>query len=226
MKKRTFFILFALMLAILLVLTLWSLPKAPPLPSTLTADENGWYWGESEETLAAAVPEEEGLTVFWVDRTDPTCLFYRKSKTADLTDALEKAGKRPLYLAGLDWTPPKNHSDSRYMDIGGKLLLEEAGAQPQEDYAVAKLQLPSRTHKAGIALLTAAILEADPQKALESMEENVWEGIWNDDRLTRKQEFYYYRGLVEQQWYNLWGTTADVEHRGSTDAQDHLYPLP
>lgn len=225
MKKRTFFLLFSVMLAILLVLTVRELPKAPPLPQTLEQDARGWYWGESADSLAAAVPDGEGLRVLWVDKANPSRLFFKKCKTADPDEALKRAAKRPLYTSDLTWRLPGDHFDGKYMDYAAKIMLEEAGAQGNGGQSAAKLLLPRKTHKAGAALLTAAILEVTPQQALESIEKNVWEGIWGMDCLIRKQEFYYYRGLVDLQWYNIWGTTADVEHRGSTDARDHLYVI-
>ena len=225
MSKRTFFVLFTVMLVVLLVGTVRNLPEAPPLPEMLEQDVNGWYWGEGQDSLAAAVPEEDGLTVFWVEKAQPTRLFYKKCKTTDLAEAIKQAAKLPLYTPNLTWTPPKDGYDSKYMDYGAKMMLEEAGAQGNGGRQQGKLELPRNTHKVGFALLTAAMLEVSPRQALDSMEENVWEGIWENDRLSEKQPFYYYRGLVDLQWYNIWGTTADVAHRGSTDARDHLYVI-
>ena len=225
MTKRTFFVLFTVMLTVLLVGTVRNLPEAPPLPETLEQDVNGWYWGEGQDSLAAAVPEEGGLTVFWVEKAAPVRLFYKKCKTADPAEALKLAAKWPLYTLDLTYKPTNRDRDSKYMDYGAKMMLEEAGAQGNGGRQVGKLELPRNTHKVGFTLLTAAILEISPRQALDSLEENVWEGIWENDRLTEKQPFYYYRGLVDLQWYNIWGTTADVAHRGSTDARDHLYVI-
>jgi len=213
------------MLTVLLVGTAWTLPKAPPLPEGLEADEKGWYWGDGQDSLAAAVPEEGGLTVFWVNKAEPVRLFYKKCKTADPAEALKMAAKLPLYTPDLTYKPTNRDYDNKYMDYGAKMMLEEVGAQGNGGRQEEKLELPPRTHKAGAALLTAAILQVTPWQALDSLEENVWEGIWEKDRLTEKQPFYYYRGLVDLQWYNIWGTTADVEHRGSTDARNHLYVI-
>ena len=93
MTKRTFFVLFTVMLTVLLVGTVRNLPKAPLLPEYLEADENGWYWGEGQDSLAAAVPEEGGLMVFWVEKAAPVRLFYKNCKTTDPAEALKMAAK-------------------------------------------------------------------------------------------------------------------------------------
>lgn len=225
MTKGRVLQMIAVLLVLVLVATMRSLPDVPPLPEKLEADANGWYWGEGQDSLAAAIPEEDGLTVFWVEKAQTVRLFYKKCKTADPAEALKMAAKRPMYTPKLNWEPSKDHLDSALMDAAAMSLFRQANAQGNGGLSVGRFQLPRNTHKAGFALLTALMLEVTPQQALESLEQNVWEGIWHKDRLTGRQEFYYYRGLVDLQWYNLWGTTADVEHRGSTDAQDHLYMI-
>ena len=64
MTKRRVLQMFAVLLVLLLAATVRSLPDVPPLPERLEQGENGWYWGEGQDSLAAAVPTEKGLTVY------------------------------------------------------------------------------------------------------------------------------------------------------------------
>ena len=192
MSKRRVLLTFVVLWALLLVGIILNLPEAPHLPETLEQDSNGWYWGEGPESLAAAVTEEDGLTVFWVEKAQPVRLFYQKCKTADPAEALKMAAKCPHYTQELNWIPSKDHLDSALMDNAAMSLFRQANTQSNGELSVKRFQLPRNTHKAGFALLTSAVLEVTPRQALDSMEENVWEGVWHNNRLIQKQEFYYY----------------------------------
>lgn len=225
MTKRTFFVLFTVMLTVLLVGTVRNLPKAPLLPEYLEADENGWYWGEGQDSLAAAVPSEKGLTVYWVDKTAPVRLFYKKCKTADPAEALKLAAKWPLYGPDLQFDMDKFGPDEKLMLNAGMAALKEAGAQGNGGRWVDSYTLPKGTHKAGAALVMALVLEITPQQALESLEENLHPAVWQDGRLADRQDFHFFAGLVDLQWYYLWGTFANLPYEPHTDAAQNLFVI-
>ena len=225
MTKRTFFVLFTVMLTVLLVGTVRNLPEAPPLPEYLEADENGGDWGEGQDSLAAAVPEEDGLTVFWVDKTAPLRLFYKECKTADPAEALKLAAKRPQYGPNLQFDMDKFGSDEKLMFNAGMAALKEAGAQGNGGRWVDSYTLPKGTHKAGAALVMALVLEITPQQALESLEENLHPAVWQDGRLADRQDFHFFAGLVDLQWYYLWGTFANLPYEPHTDAAQDLFVI-
>ena len=195
MTKRRVLQMFAVLLVLLLAATVRSLPDVPPLPESLEQGENGWYWGEGQDSLAAAVPEEGGLTVFWVEKAAPVRLFYKKCKTADPAEALKLAA------------------------------LKEAGAQGNGGRWVDSYTLPKGTHKAGAALVMALVLEITPQQALESLEENLHPAVWQDGRLADRQDFHFFAGLVDLQWYYLWGTFANLPYEPHTDAAQDLFVI-
>ena len=225
MTKRTFFVLFTVMLTVLLVGTVRNLPKAPLLPEYLEADENGWYWGEGQDSLAAAVPEEDGLTVFWVEKAAPLQLFYKKCKTADPAEALKLAAKWPLYGPDLQFDMDKFGPDEKLMLNAGMAALKEAGAQGNGGRWVDSYTLPKGTHKAGAALVMALVLEITPQQALESLEKNLHPAVWQDGRLADRQDFHFFAGLVDLQWYYLWGTFANLPYEPHTDAAQDLFVI-
>ena len=225
MTKRTFFVLFTVMLTVLLMGTVRNLPKAPLLPEYLEADENGWYWGEGQDSLAAAVPSEKGLTVFWVEKAAPVRLFYKKCKTADPAEALKLAAKWPLYGPDLQFDMDKFGPDEKLMLNAGMAALKEAGAQGNGGRWVDSYTLPKGTHKAGAALVMALVLEITPQQALESLEKNLHPAVWQDGRLADRQDFHFFAGLVDLQWYYLWGTFANLPYEPHTDAAQDLFVI-
>ena len=225
MTKRTFFVLLTVMLTVLLVGTVRNLPEAPPLPETLEQGENGGYWGEGQDSLAAAVPEEGGLTVFWVEKAAPVRLFYKKCKTADPAEALKLAAKWPLYGPDLQFDMDKFGPDEKLMLNAGMAALKEAGAQGNGGRWVDSYTLPKGTHKAGAALVMALVLEITPQQALESLEENLHPAVWQDGRLADRQDFHFFAGLVDLQWYYLWGTFANLPYEPHTDAAQDLFVI-
>ena len=225
MTKRTFFVLFTVMLTVLLVGTVRNLPKAPPLPEKLEQGENGWYWGEGQDSLAAAVPSEKGLTVYWVEKAAPVRLFYKKCKTADPAEALKLAAKWPLYGPDLQFDMDKFGPDEKLMLNAGMAALKEAGAQGNGGRWVDSYTLPKGTHKAGAALVMALVLEITPQQALESLEENLHPAVWQGGRLADRQNFHFFAGLVDLQWYYLWGTFANLPYEPHTDAAQDLFVI-
>lgn len=225
MTKRTFFVLLTVMLTVLLVGTVRNLPEAPPLPETLEQDVNGWYWGEGQDSLAAAVPSEKGLTVYWVDKTAPLRLFYKKCKTADPAETLKLAAKWPLYGPDLQFDMDKFGPDEKLMLNAGMAALKETGAQGNGGRWVDSYTLPKGTHKAGAALVMALVLEITPQQALESLEENLHPAVWQGGRLADRQNFHFFAGLVDLQWYYLWGTFANLPYEPHTDAAQDLFVI-
>ena len=226
MSKRTVFVLFTVMLTVLLMGTVRNLPKAPLLPEYLEADENGWYWGEGQDSLAAAVPSEKGLTVYWVDKAAPLRLFYKKCKTADPAEALKLAAKWPQYGPDLQFDMDKFGSDEKLMLNAGMAALKEVGAQGNGGRWVESLTLPRGTHKAGASLVLAAVFEVAPQRVLGSLEKNLHPAVWDGDKLAGNEDFQLFAGLVDLQWYHLWGCPANFDEGiKSSDARDYLYVL-
>ena len=225
MTIRTYFVLFTVMLTVLLVGTVRNLPEAPPLPETLEQDVNGWYWGEGQDSLAAAVPEEGGLMVFWVEKAAPVRLFYKNCKTTDPAEALKMAAKRPLYTSELSFDMDDFGRDEKLLLNAGMAALEKAGAQGNGGRWVDSYTLPKGTHKAGAALVMALVLEITPQQALESLEENLHPAVWQDGRLADRQDFHFFAGLVDLQWYYLWGTFANLPYEPHTDAAQDLFVI-
>lgn len=225
MTKRTFFVLLTVMLTVLLVGTVRNLPEAPPLPETLEQDVNGWYWGEGQDSLAAAVPEEGGLMVFWVDKAAPLRLFYKRCKTTDPAEALKMAKKLPLYTSELSFDMDDFGRDEKLLLNAGMAALEKAGAQGNGGRWVDSYTLPKGTHKAGAALVMALVLEITPQQALESLEENLNPAVWQNGRLADSQDFHFFAGLVDLQWYYLWGTFANLPYEPHTDAAQDLFVI-
>ena len=166
MSKRTFFVLFTVMLTVLVAGRVRTLPHAPPLPEALEQAENGWYWGESVDALAAAVPSEKGLTVYWVDKAQPLRLFFRECKTSDPAEALKLAAKRPQYGPNLQFDMDKYNAGEQMMINAGMAALREAGTQGNGGRLVEMLTLPRGTHKAGASLVLAAVFEVAPQRVL------------------------------------------------------------
>ena len=225
MSKRTFFVLFTVMLTVLLVGTVRNLTEAPPLPEKLEQGESGWYWGEGQDSLAAAVPEEDGLTVFWVEKSQTVRLFYKKCKTTDPAEALKMAAKRPLYTPELSFDMDDFGRDEKLLLNAGMAALEKAGAQGNGGRWVDSYTLPKGTHKAGAALVMALALEITPQQALESLEENLNPAVWQDGRLADSQDFHFFAGLVDLQRYYLWGTFANLPYEPHTDAAQDLFVI-
>ena len=225
MTKRRVLQMFAVFLVLLLASTVRSLPDVPPLPERLEQGENGWYWGEGQDSLAAAVPEEDGLTVFWVEKAAPVRLFYKKCKTTDPAEALKMAKKLPLYTPELSFDMDDFGQDEKLLLNAGMAALKEAGAQGNGGRWVDSCTLPKGTHKAGAALVMALVLEITPQQALESLEENLHPAVWQDGRLADRQDFHFFAGLVDLQWYYLWGTFANLPYEPHTDAAQDLFVI-
>ena len=225
MTKRRVLQMFAVLLVLLLAATVRSLPDVPPLPESLEQGENGWYWGEGQDSLAAAVPEEDGLTVFWVEKTQNVRLFYKKCKTTDPAEALKMAEKLPLYTPELSFDMDDFGRDEKLLLNAGMAALEKAGAQGNGGRWVDSYTLPKGTHKAGAALVMALVLEITPQQALESLEENLNPAVWQNGRLADSQDFHFFAGLVDLQWYYLWGTFANLPYEPHTDAAQDLFVI-
>ena len=226
MSKRTFFVLFTVMLTVLVAGRVRTLPHAPPLPETLEQAENGWYWGESVDSLAAAVPSDKGLTVYWVDKAQPLRLFFRDCKTSDPAEALKLAAKRPQYGPNLQFDMDEYSAGEQLMINAGMAALREAGTQGNGGRLVEMLTLPRGTHKAGASLVMAAVFEVAPQRVLDSLEENLHPAVWDGDVLAGNEDFRLFAGLVDLQWYYLWGSLANFDEGiKSSDARDYLYVL-
>ena len=226
MTKRRVLQMFAVLLVLLLAATVRSLPDVPPLPESLEQGENGWYWGEGQDSLAAAVPSEKGLTVYWVDKTAPLRLFYKECKTADPAEALKLAAKRPQYGPNLQFDMDKFGPDEKLMFNAGMAALKEVGAQGNGGRWLEILTLPRGTHKAGASLVLAAVFEVAPQRVLDSLEINLHPAVWDGDKLAGNEDFQLFAGLVDLQWYHLWGSPANFDEGiESSDARDYLYVL-